>query len=129
MVVGGDNLTTWKETLGFVGFLLVLGLILHGAFLLVSTAYSLYVNKIPKTHGGHIIYISYRYNKLYNYDWTDVEVLTYSGDSHHIDFWGHPEFELNTNYRIHTEIRWKFYLFPIPIWEGHELITKLEVIE
>lgn len=94
----------------------------------ISTSYSLYVNNVPKTHNGHIIYVSQRYNKFYNYDWTDVEVLTYSGDSHHIRFWGHPDFELNTNYHIHTIIRCRFYLFPVPSWQLKQLITELEVI-
>ena len=120
-------MTDLIESLGLIGAILILCGALYGVYLCCDTAYSLYTNGIPRTHTGHIIYISHRYNKLYNYDWTDVEVLTYSGDTHHIQFWGHPEFEMDTTYRIHTEIRKRFYSLPLPAWQSKELIIELEI--
>ena len=119
---------TLRDVLAWTGIILLVCGVLYGVFICIDTVHSLYTNGIPRTHKGHIIYISHRYNKFYNYDWTDVEVLTYSGDTHHIQFWGHPEFEMDTTYRIYTEIRKRFYLFPLPSWQGNELIIKLEVV-
>lgn len=112
----------WKAwTILIVGFLLVIGI--------VDTAHALYINGIPQVHNGHIIYVSHRYDKWYKYEWTDIEILTYSGDSHHMKFWGHPEFSLNTNYHIHIELRSKFFFNVLPMWVTLNEITELEVIE
>ena len=104
-----------------VGILLFFGAVLTGM--------ALFANGIPRTHNGHIIYVSHRYDKLYDYDWTDVEVLTYSGDSHHIYFWGHVDFDLNTNYHIHTVKESRFFPLPFPVWETKETVTELEIVE
>ena len=93
------------------------------------TAGALFYTGVPKVHNGHIIYVSHLYNKLCDYKYTDIEVLTYSGDSHHIYFWGHVDFELNTNYHIHTIVKYRFYFAPFPLWTDKELITEIEIVD
>ena len=94
-----------------------------------ATCYNFYVADIPRIHNGHVIYVAHFYGKLNNEPYTDVEVLTYSGDTHHIYFWGHPELNLSTNYHIHTVIEPHFHMLPFPHWLQRERITEIEVIE
>ena len=113
-----------NEETGAILFGVAILLVLGG----LAAGHALYINDIPRIHNGHIIYVSQRYSKLNNFEWTDVEILTYSGDSHHVQFWGHPEFELNTNYHIHTVFRCRFLLLPFPRFKRLELITDMEII-
>ncbi len=68
------------------------------------------------------------YASFWDYEWTDVEVLTYSGDSHHIYFWGHVDFELRTNYHIHTVKDYRFLFFIGPSWKMMESVVEMEVV-
>lgn len=105
----------------------IIGIMLF--FFILGSASAFYNNGIERTHNGHIIYVSHNYNRLNNYEWTDVEVLTYSGDTHHIYFWEHVSFQLNTNYHIHTKQEYRLMYFITPHWEMNEVITELEIIQ
>jgi len=110
---------------GVIKWLIIFKLFL----LLTDTAFALYNQGIPRVHNGHVIYVSHNYHKLYDYYWTDIEILTYSGDSHHVYFWGKVDFVLNTNYHIHTIKDYRLIFFPFQTWEVNELITEIEIID
>lgn len=84
---------------------------------------------IPSEHVGSVIYIRHQYNKWYDYNWTDVEMLTYSGDTHHVQFWDHPELEIGVSYEIHvirdyrrqSEAPWR--------WPCFNKIVSLEIVD
>ena len=96
-------------------------------FMAVDTIGALYYGGIPRTHKGSIIYVDHRYNKWCGYRWTDVEVLTYSGDTHHVQFWDHVDFDLGKTYEIHT-VR-EFKLFLNNGWVSYERIMELTEVE
>ena len=52
---------------------------------------------------------------------TDLELRTYSGDTHHVEVLGHHEFELYKAYRI--TFKWK------ALWGGYVLTGKLVSVE
>ena len=120
-----DNLTTF----GALVICVVMWIVLAGVALGIETMFATYNDGIPKTHNGHVIYVAHHYNKFRDYEWTDVEILTYSGDSHHIYFWGHVDLEMGTNYHLHTIVDYRFILAPIPTWHTKQLITEVEIIE
>ena len=80
------------------------------ALMAADTVGAVYYGGIPRTHKGSIIYVDHRYNKWCGYRWTDVEVLTYSGDTHHVQFWDHVNFDLDKTYEIHTIREYKLFL-------------------
>lgn len=120
-----------QDTKNAIGMWVALGVIwvvFAGVALGVETMFARYNDGIPKTHNGHVIYIAHHYNKFRDYNWTDVEILTYSGDSHHVYFWGHVDLELSTNYHLHTIVDYRYLPSPIPTWHNKQLITEVEVI-
>ena len=114
-----------KTLLWYIGgFIVFMGLINASALY-----WTWYNQGIPATHQGSVIYVQHKYNKWNDYEWTDVEMLTYSGDTHHVQFWDHVDFEIGTSYKIHTvrDIR-RNRMFPYMMIRK-ENVVKLEIIE
>ena len=88
-----------------------------------------YNQGIPATHQGSVIYIQHRYDKWNNIEWTEVEMLTFSGDTHHVHFWGHVDLETGISYKIHTvrDIR-RMRMFPYEMLRM-ETIAELEILD
>ena len=70
--------------------------------MVIDTVSAQYRNGIPQTHEGQVIYVAHKYNKWCGFEYTDVEILTYSGDSHHVEFWEHVEFDFGKTYKTYT---------------------------
>jgi len=51
---------------------------------------------------GTVVLHQLRYDKFWNMKYTDLEIRTYSGDTHHVRFLGHTDLEHETAYRITT---------------------------
>ena len=101
-------------------------------YCLVNTGLGLFLHNlregIPITHIGEVIYTSHRYAKWNDYNYTNVEVLTYSGDSHHIYFWEHIDLELGKVYEIHTVLHWeRGRMFPYWFVRLEEIVELREI--
>lgn len=106
---------------------LIITLIFIGGLMCLDTALAFYFSDIPQTHKGSVIYVAHRYNKWCGYDYTVIEILTYSGDSHHIKFWDHIDFDLGKTYEIHTiEV---YRLFLNAGWSSNEKVVEIIEIE
>ena len=113
--------------INITGTFIVVSVLTFGIVNTMAVGWNLYSQGIPKSHTGSIVYVSHNYNRFYKYEYTNVEVLTYSGDSRHNQFWGHVDFDLGETYTIHT-IKENIYFFPWE-WVSNELIVEMYKIE
>lgn len=79
-----------------------------------------FVEGVPRTVEGRVQLLEHRYNKLWRYDWTFIEVQTFSGDTHHYTFLEHIDLNFGVAYRIRFTRRSLF---------GHHINMYNEVLE
>ena len=80
--------------------ILVCSLLAVSVFGLVALINISYEEGVEKTITGTIQLHQLCYDKFWNLEYTNCEMLTYSGDTHHIELKNHIEFECGKTYRI-----------------------------
>ena len=82
-------------------FLLGTGIIISVVLGIYAVTNILLCEGVETTVTGTIQLHQMKYNKVLNMEYTDMEMRTYSGDTHHIRLYGHhPELEYGKTYRI-----------------------------
>ena len=95
----------------------ILIIVMVSAFILISIVVVVnvaYIEGVEKTVTGTVQLHLLKYNKVLDMKYTECELRTYSGDTHHVIFLGHIELDLHQAYRM--KIRYVNY------W-GHILIA------
>lgn len=59
-----------------------------------------FIEGVPVTVQGKVQVHELRYNKFWKYDWTFVEIQTFSGDTRYYNFLDHIDLEFGVAYRI-----------------------------
>ena len=63
--------------------------------------YNLFAEEgVEVTYTGTVQLIRHDHDKIFNYDYTNIELLTYSGDTHHLELLGHVDLEFGKTYKI-----------------------------
>jgi len=113
-----------SETLTSIGIIVIcvvgwMAIMTLGGFITKN-----YYHGFPKTHQGSVIYITHKWNKWGNFNYTDVEMLTYSGDSHHVKFWDHVDLEIGHEYVINTKVEYQWFDLIVG-WMDYERVVKI----
>uniref|UniRef100_A0A6M3LXC6 Uncharacterized protein n=1 Tax=viral metagenome TaxID=1070528 RepID=A0A6M3LXC6_9ZZZZ len=109
------SFTLLATLLGVCLTLIILGVVNAAANILISEGY-------PVTITGTVQIHVLSYNKVFNYEYTKIELLTFSGGDYELNMLGHVEMEFGRTYRItYTRIS--------PLGHHQDLYAKVLEIE
>ncbi|MHC4748450.1 MAG: hypothetical protein ACYTFW_01115 [Planctomycetota bacterium] len=102
--------------------LVAIGIIAIAVYSLVAIPNIVFLEGVETTVTGTVQLHRLRYDRLFDYEYTDMELRTYSGDTHHVTLFGHhPEIEFQKTYRITFVIR--------DHWAHWKLVNEALIIE
>ncbi len=101
-----QRLGNWMDRRSSIGgsIVILLALILTGTVILAT--YNVVCREgYDITVTGTVNVIRLDHNKPFNFDFTYIELLTFSGDEYDIDFFGHVPLEFGSSYTITYRLR------------------------
>lgn len=120
-MVARDTLRLWG------GIILMAFVVIGGPYLIFAWYNIAFVEGVETTVTGSIQLHQLKYSRFWRLDYTNCEMRTYSGDTHHIELRGHIELEYGKTYRI-TFVARNYWLH-LKLVNEAVTITQLEDVE